>query len=899
MTPPSGSLDLDATLEAHGAWLGALARALCADPHAADDAVQETLLATAQHPPAPERPVRPWLAAVLRNFVRRGRRGAARRAAREHAAARREALADTPDELVARLEVQRRVAEAVHALPEPYRSTLLARYMEGLAPAELAARSGESAGTVRSRIHRGLALLRAALDARHGGDRDAWLLLLAPTAARAASRVTRRPAASALAAAAGVAVVVAAALLLARGPVPDDAAPASARHAPVGASASPARDAASPESRARTRAPSSGAGPNRRAEVAADAPDEELPARVVGRVADTAGRWLEGARVAVRAEPGCDDVPDVLTGREGRFELPRVDVGARCHRVLEIAAAGYEPFAFGINVYPGELTDGVSPVLSPLVPAEVGVAGVVRGPDGTPLAGIEVRYAYEHELAGAMGSEETDDEGRFAIPDALGRCVLAAHDPEERFGDVFLDDAPIGADDVELRFPRPREVHVRLVDEGGGAVPDFVVTLQHPGEEYAYAELEADEGAVTFLAPSGTVVVEADAPGCSLATLGPIAGAELARAPERTLRVSRLAGVTGRLVLASGEALGGAQVLVVRPVAPGVAAVVDGFRSRLERDVVTSAASDADGSFALTLRDAGDYALLVRESGRTRAEIALALPDPRAGRVLGDVRIEPAASLSGTVYDVDGAPLPEGVVAFSRGDAHVFTVVADESGRYAAAGLAPGAWQVRLVDDEVVEESWWAEWLRGTLPPPTPTCTVVAGRHERHDVHQSGRCFAVDVRLERDGAVIADAIAELRADDGEQLAVAELGELGTYELGTHREGEHLVRVATRDGALVAEDRVLCRAALQRCTLSFATGTLDVRVPPDAGELAVVQVTGPSRRLVLRATPDADGVLRMRAPLGPVRVARRGVAGSDPATWETLVDADAHEDAETD
>jgi hypothetical protein len=70
----------------------------------------------------------------------------------------------------------------VLALEEPYREALLQRYVQGLEPAEIARTLGVPASTVRNRIARGLELVRARMDARHGGERGAWAALLAPMA---------------------------------------------------------------------------------------------------------------------------------------------------------------------------------------------------------------------------------------------------------------------------------------------------------------------------------------------------------------------------------------------------------------------------------------------------------------------------------------------------------------------------------------------------------------------------------------------------------------------------------------------------------------------------------------------------------------------------------------------
>ncbi len=55
--------------------------------------------------------------------------------------------------------------EAIRALPESYRETLLMRLVEGMSGAEIAERTGLTPGSVRINLHRGLQLLRERLGA--------------------------------------------------------------------------------------------------------------------------------------------------------------------------------------------------------------------------------------------------------------------------------------------------------------------------------------------------------------------------------------------------------------------------------------------------------------------------------------------------------------------------------------------------------------------------------------------------------------------------------------------------------------------------------------------------------------------------------------------------------------
>ncbi|HEX6885028.1 MAG TPA: sigma-70 family RNA polymerase sigma factor [Planctomycetota bacterium] len=173
-------------------WMRALARGLLADPGAADDVVQEACVAALEHPPLADRPLEPWLGRVVRNFAWKRRRGEGRRAAHERLAPTGEPVPG-PAATAERLELQRSVLSAVEAVPEPFRTVVVERYLQGRTSADIARALGVPEGTVRWRLARGLEELRTRLDARHGG-RDAWCALLAPLAVLPAQPVAPDPA---------------------------------------------------------------------------------------------------------------------------------------------------------------------------------------------------------------------------------------------------------------------------------------------------------------------------------------------------------------------------------------------------------------------------------------------------------------------------------------------------------------------------------------------------------------------------------------------------------------------------------------------------------------------------------------------------------------------------------
>jgi RNA polymerase sigma factor (sigma-70 family) len=171
-------------LLAHAGWLRQLAFGLVRGSGDPEDLVQATYLAALRSPPAADLPIRRWLAQVLRNVWRMRGRSASRRAYREEEFASAEYAegAPTPEGLLARFQTQRQLADLVADLEEPYRSTVLLRYQEGLSSADIARMQDVPPGTVRWRLMTGLEKLRKALDTKNEGDRGAWMAMLLPFA---------------------------------------------------------------------------------------------------------------------------------------------------------------------------------------------------------------------------------------------------------------------------------------------------------------------------------------------------------------------------------------------------------------------------------------------------------------------------------------------------------------------------------------------------------------------------------------------------------------------------------------------------------------------------------------------------------------------------------------------
>ena len=160
-----------------------LALHLLRDPDDALDVAQDALLRlfTTLHRIRPDRPVRPWLLAIVRNRARDLLR---RRKVRRHrplaaddpvGGVELRSAAPLPDADAERSELQARVWRAVGTLSDDHREVLVLRDYQGLTYDEIAGVLNVPRGTVMSRLHRARKTLRRRLedhDAPQRGSHD-------------------------------------------------------------------------------------------------------------------------------------------------------------------------------------------------------------------------------------------------------------------------------------------------------------------------------------------------------------------------------------------------------------------------------------------------------------------------------------------------------------------------------------------------------------------------------------------------------------------------------------------------------------------------------------------------------------------------------------------------------
>lgn len=843
--------DLRVLLEQTG-WVRQLAGRLASGADA-DEIEQATWLAALRFRAQRRAPVREWLAAIARNLARQQRRSRARRAEHEERAAVGEELAATVD-LVARAELQRTLAAAVMELDEPYRSVVLLRYFESLPPRAVAERLGLPVATVRTRLSRALARLRARLDAEHGGERGPWVAALAPLCTKLNAPTFGWGALIAMNAKIVIACVALSALGAAAWWISGSAGVATGPEDPRAASAArtsapmelpPVESVpgalAARESMARAEAVQSDAS-TRLAPTAASAPAAP-PASLRGRVLDADGRGLPGAVVLARARPGADGPGDAraTAGADGAFVLE----SAPSSGVLE---SGSRELATVLGASFGPSTrEGVTTVLAP----RLDFAGRVVDESGASLVGARLAVAMPEDLRSRFGVVLDHAQGRTWQVVSAQDGAFALEDVPLVEGASLLVEAPgfeplrmpePGLSDLSLRVvlrrPRSEDGFVRglVVDPAGRAVPGawvaFGIDTQRSAADGSFAFRIDDPDSFGRRVGLRAERITALAPGWLPASYEPPRVEGAPAWPERI--TLRLAGETlslaGRVVDAEGEPLAGIRVYVADATLFGA---VEGRPAVVETLFAPGDAtwkfveSDAEGRFVLDGLLERDYVvrahdprtLLRVDSEPTpagRSDLELRLPTEQlyplvAGRVLSlggepiaGAEVHPMCDAFQIAHD--GHPL-------STSHGGVEGTTTDAQGRFALHDVPMSLVYLR-VDGESILPVEYGRFVEGD--PRFARAEVRELPRERItelEIHVEARCH-MQVELAR-----ADAADELCVLDAQGREL----ELSLYEAGARRDGE---RHPIHDG----RSAMLSVPESGRTLVLFRAGAEVARVP---------------------------------------------------------------------
>lgn len=740
MTSSDPTPGTPAELLAHAAWLRQLAHSLVRDAQLADDLVQDTWLAALRRPPSTDRPVRPWLRRVIVNAARLRWRGEAHRGEREAATgAQRDSEAPSAAVLLERHETQLQLARLVGELEEPFRTTILLRFSEGLSPSEIARRLGVPAGTVRSRLSEGLERLRVRLDGLHRGDRRAWMALLTPLARPGAGSLGSMwavAAAVAVLAIVGVVVAVGAGSDRERvvGAVPMQREATDGRGIPLGSSSGVlasrgplARRIAGrvvregvPVEGARVRLTSDsvrmGLEPGLEQRTAADgrfafvvegARQLEIGATVSGAlaaiehvdlrdpVAVPAPETLELAlRPCVAALHGRvtdatgapiphaqllrEDVIGTETDAMGAYELCMLPVASASEQLrLVVRADGYGAVMLDAGL-PGRVRRDF--VLTP----EAIVTGVARMADGRPVSGAKI--VIERDDVGERRETEqtarnlgvTDAAGRFRIAGVGGGRQRISGEGERLIATpISVAVAAAGTREVEVVM-QPTGVLRGRVEKAGAPVAGVLISVAGDGPSRITARSQADGGFVLEPVPAGEVSL--------------VAWPFRVRSPERVVVTTR--GPDPEVVV-EVEALGAVNGVVHRHAAlvpfARVCAGIPPARNTCTR-------ADAAGRYSLEGLQPGAYVLFSDDAqvGAFVRDVEFSLAE--AERRTLDIDLVSGARIAGTVVDPMGAPVADVHVRFTclaTGD--VGRCVTDARGEFACGAMAGGGAYVAAV----------------------------------------------------------------------------------------------------------------------------------------------------------------------------------------------------------
>jgi RNA polymerase sigma-70 factor (ECF subfamily) len=158
----------------HGQLVFGVAARVVGD-FAAEDVAQEVFVrayrALKKYPKdrVREMRLRPWLARMSLNQARNSLRGRRQDVDVSDIAETKASTDEQPVQRLQRSEDQKMWARLLAGLPARYRLPVALRHVDDLSYAEIAETLGKPLGSVKSDVHRGIALLRAAYDAEQRG----------------------------------------------------------------------------------------------------------------------------------------------------------------------------------------------------------------------------------------------------------------------------------------------------------------------------------------------------------------------------------------------------------------------------------------------------------------------------------------------------------------------------------------------------------------------------------------------------------------------------------------------------------------------------------------------------------------------------------------------------------
>lgn len=796
-------------LLAEAGWLRRLANCLADESVDADDIVQEARIAAWQRQPDASRPLRPWLAKVMRDTAKMRRRSHGRRLLRDGAAVSDEESA-SPEDLLAQAQLHRLLVDMVLELDEPYRATVLARFVEGRSCAEIARARGLPEGTVRWRLKEGLERLRNQLDSRAKkrqwsfGSIALWF---------GKGKVV----------AVACAVLAALMVLLLRGTTPPGHNEPSRIH-PVSLGAE--RQRAVPVSVDQWKTPSW------------LLPADSTTRAIAGRVVTETGSPIAGATVDLQSFASAIDnatEAHVITRADGTFRFqPRW----AARYIVSASAADRAPASTWVDPRAPQDASNPSMLVLVLSPCTRSAVGSVSDAGGGPIVGATIRQL-PSGVPGQFGSiTRTDATGRFE------QCI--AH------GETWLD---IGADGYEHVLRRVdgegrQLVDVALVPEATltGKVVDSTTNEGIAGVQIAaWPIIRESRGAsdrVVVSDADGNFVIDGLSAARYQVTAWDLTHARAAiddvvvevGVPTAPLKVGMDPGITLKGVVRDASSpIAGARVALT---VDSVASLRHlGGTSASTFDVVT----DSAGRFTLNAVPIADSVMVQVHGFRVLDPI---IANTRTVSTLA-INVEPLASVRGCVVRNElGVPNADVLVVGGGGSVRVRS---DSSGRFLATGLQQGPVQLSATSHELGARS-------------TRVVTAVVPSSEESVLVLDGASSIEGVVVDQSGKVLPNVVVVGIADDDRRTTVSAFDggfafrgvATGTYSFEV-RPSIDAPPLAWFGNAPTADVR----------TNDEKRGSLTLAVTRTIGEISgrVLDGRGPVADAIVRLGPGRDAVAR--------------------------------------
>lgn len=789
-------------LLAESAWLLNLTRRLLQDAGQAEDLAQDTMVAALSQPTWGAGSPRPWLAGIARNLARRHLRSQRRRLEREAQAARCEHDASTAEVLM-EAAAHRSVVNAVMDLAEPYRSTLLLRYWEGLPPREIARRTQTSVQTIQTRLKRARALLRERLDESHG-SRALWVTHLSAWVGRfeVTPEVTTLPgllAQTTLLLMKAHPFVFSAALVLGlvllSTPLWPGGEPLSEGQTPEPSSQPGLAESPLPKLPAATSTVGARRVPAHDDEVEAAAPPAtgaSLLVRVLHSDGTPAG---PGIPIQIRSNPPQDSQRTQSTTSNGSAIFDRIDAGLyelsldrRAHMTIELEAKDQQQAL--LRMSPGVL-----------------VTGIVRDGQGSPIPGASIHLIDRHHQAGRHWLARSDARGEFELRDVPERSELWVDAPG------FLPTSPRGEDvrgvageSTRMEFvleAKAKRLRGRISNAAGEPMADLPLVVGLPENpsrpelpptskaierEFTLAQSDGDGRFEIDAAPTGSTLLLARAPAPRDDQIAvSLIPADQDPATELAIEMRAGAELTG---VVRDEA--GVPVPEILVSALWMGSKLHGEPGKLGAPWLLErrGQSDAKGHFRLNGLLPGEHQLWVkRKNGQAHASSKVTLlaeqarsrdlqipspPDHRLRIVVVDQDGQPQAGLNVCAWIGDGVLRRTAELTASKTTSNGSCLIeAQANAAHVAAVFLPGPEAAHALPLATVTEVWPGRETRITVPNSKSMLASLRGRILRWDGKPLGR-----------GEV------EILPVDFPMTAMRSVGQDGRFEVGQLPEGSY-------------------------------------------------------------------------------------------------------------